>query len=169
MQNDNAKLKKDILKRVIIGLVGFAAFLLVFGAGIKVGTLKARYSYKWAESYHKNFAGPRGGFFSDWRNFPQGEFINTHGVFGSIIKIDGNIIITKDKSNTEKTVLVSDNTIIQRGRETIKLSNLKIDGDIVVIGSPDEDGQIKAKFIRVFDGELKMMNRESKIFKNHNS
>lgn len=150
MQNDSAKLKKDTLRWIIIGLAGFAALLLVFGAGVKVGALKARYSYRWAENYHKNFAGPRGGFFSDWRNFPQGEFINAHGVFGSIIQINGDMIIAKDKNNTEKTVLVSDKTIIQRGRETVKLSDLKTDENIVVIGSPNENGQIEAKVIRIF-------------------
>ena len=48
---------RDVLKWIIIGLAGFVVLVLVFGAGVKVGTLKARYSYKWAENYHKNFAG----------------------------------------------------------------------------------------------------------------
>src|SRR3989338_7677813 len=83
----------DVLKWVIVGLAGFIVLILVFGAGMKVGTLKARYSYRWAENYHRNFAGPRSGFFSDWGNSPRGEFINAHGVFGSIIKIDGNTML----------------------------------------------------------------------------
>lgn len=146
---------RDALKWVIIGLAGFVVLVLVFGAGVKVGTIKARYSYRWAENYHRNFAGPRGGFFSDWKNFPRGEFINAHGVFGSIIKIDGNTIITKGRDDVEKTILVSDKTIIQKGRETVKLSDLKADESIVIIGSPNEEGQIEAKLIRVFDGEIK--------------
>lgn len=146
---------RDALKWVIIGLGCFVALVLVFGAGVKVGAIKARYSYRWAENYHRNFAGPRGGFFSDWRSSPRGEFINAHGVFGSIIKIDGNTIITKGRDDVEKTVLVSDKTIIQKGRETVKLSDLKADENIVIIGSPNEEGQIEAKLIRVFDGEIK--------------
>ncbi|MFH0791757.1 MAG: hypothetical protein V1905_00890 [bacterium] len=147
----------DILKRVIIGLAGFVILILVFGAGMKVGALKARYSYRWAENYHRNFAGPQGGFFSDWGNSPRGEFINAHGVFGLIIKIDGDTIITKGKDDIEKTVLVSEDTLIQKGRETIKLSDLKPDEGIVIIGSPNEEGQIEAKLIRVFDGETKRL------------
>ena len=146
---------RDVLKWIIIGLAGFVVLVLVFGAGMKVGALKARYSYRWAENYHRNFAGPRGGFFSDWRNFPRGEYINAHGVFGSIIKIDDNTIVAKGRDDVEKTVLVSDNTIIQKGRETVKLSDLKADESIVIIGSPNEQGQIEAKLIRVFDGETK--------------
>ena len=152
--NEEKTIKKffqnpDALKWVIVGLAGFVIFVLVFGAGMKVGTLKARYSYRWAENYNRNFAGPRGGFFSDWRNSPRGEFINAHGVFGSIIKIDGNTIITKGRDDVEKTVLVSENMLIQKGREAIKLSDLKADESIVIIGSPNDQGQIEAKFIRV--------------------
>ncbi|MFH1909790.1 MAG: hypothetical protein ABIJ72_01170 [bacterium] len=160
--NEEKTIKKffqnpDALKWVIIGLAGFVILILVFGAGMKVGTLKARYSYRWAENYNRNFAGPRDGFFSDWRNFPRGEFINAHGVFGSIIKIDGNTIITKGKDDVEKPVLVSESTLIQKGRETIKLSDLKPDENIVIIGSPNDQGQIEAKLIRVFDGETKRL------------
>ena len=139
----------DVLKWVIVGLAGFAILILVFGAGMKVGALKARYSYRWAENYHKNFAGPRNGFFSDWGNSPRGEFINAHGIFGSIIKIDGNTIITKGRDDVEETVLVSENTLIQKNREIVKLSDLKPDEGVVIIGSPNKEGQIEAKFIRV--------------------
>ena len=138
-----------ILKLVIIGLIGFVVLIIVFGAGVKVGTLKARYSYRWAENYHKNFAGPRGGFFGDWREFPAGDFISGHGVFGSIIKIDGNTLIIKEENNIEKTVLILDKTTVTSRRETIKSNELKIDDRIIVIGSPDDQGQIEAKFIRV--------------------
>lgn len=148
---------RDALKWVIIGLAGFVVLVLVFGAGVKVGTIKARYSYRWAENYHRNFAGPRGGFFSDWKSFPRGEFINAHGVFGSIIKIDGNTIITKGRDDVEKTILVSENTVIQKGRETIKLSDLKTDESVVIIGSPNEGGQIEAKLIRAFGDEMKQL------------
>ncbi len=144
---------RDILKRIIMGLAGFAVLILVFGAGIKIGTMKATYSYRWAENYHRNFGGPRGGFLGDLKNFPQGEFTNAHGVFGSIIEINGNTIITKGGDDIEKTVLVSDNTVIQKSRKAIKLSDLKADENIVIIGSPNNQGQIEAKFIRIFDGE----------------
>ncbi|OGD33556.1 hypothetical protein A2833_00845 [Candidatus Azambacteria bacterium RIFCSPHIGHO2_01_FULL_44_55] len=147
----------DVLKWVIVGLAGFIVLILVFGAGMKVGTLKARYSYRWAENYHRNFAGPRSGFFSDWGNSPRGEFINAHGVFGLIIKIDGNTIITKGRDDVEKTVLVSENTLIQKGRETVKLFDLKPDESVVIIGSPNEEGRIEAKFIRVLPASGSIM------------
>ena len=148
---------RDVLKWIIIGLVSFTALVLVFGAGVKVGTLKARYSYRWAENYHKNFAGPRGGFFDNFRRgFDDDDFIEAHGVFGSVIKIDTSTssgqatLIVKGKDNVEKTILVSDKTTISNRRDVIKFDGLKIDDQVVIIGSPNEQGQIEAKFIRVF-------------------
>lgn len=143
---------RDVLKWVIIGLVGFVVLILVFGAGMKVGALKARYSYRWAENYQRNFAGPRrGGFLGSFRQgFKDRDFINAHGTFGSIIKIDGNTIIVKGKDDVEKTVLVSDKTTITSHRESLKMSDLKVDDQIVIIGTPNEQGQIEAKLIRVF-------------------
>jgi len=143
---------RDVLKKIIIGLVCFVALLLVFGAGVKVGTLKARYSYKWAESYHKNFGGPRGGFMGDWRRFPAGDFISGHGAFGEIIEIKDNGFVIKGRENVEKVIITNESTTITKGRETIK-DGLKVGDRVVIIGSPNDQGQIEAKIIRVFNGE----------------
>jgi hypothetical protein len=143
------KPNNDVLKRVIIGLTAFAVVCLIFWIGIFIGSMKARFSYRWAESYHKNFAGPRGGFLDDWRSFPRGDFISSHGVFGQIIKIEESNIIIKEGNNVERIVVVKDGTIIERLRETVKISDLKVDDYIVVIGEPNDSGQIEAKFIRL--------------------
>jgi hypothetical protein len=149
---------RDTLKWIIIGLVGFGLIVLIFGAGIFVGEMKARFSYRWAESYHKNFAGPKEGFFGDWRVPPPsaGDFIEGHGVFGQIMKIgsstesgEGATLVIKGRDDMEKIVLIKDNTVIKSFRETIKFSDLKVDDYIVIIGEPNDAGQIEAKFIRV--------------------
>lgn len=58
--------------------------------------------------------------------------------------------IVKGRDDVEKTVLVSNKTKISNRRETVKTSELKVDDQIVIIGSPDEQGQIEAKLIRLF-------------------
>lgn len=140
---------RDVLKWVIIGLAGFVILVLVFGAGVKVGKLKVRYSYRWVDNYHKNFAGPRGGFLGDWRGFPAGDFIGGHGSFGEIIKIKDNSFVINGRENVEKVIVTDENTTIIKGRETIK-DGLKVGDRVVIIGSPNEEGQIEAKLIRVF-------------------
>ncbi len=158
MSEEKQNIKKhlqnsDVLKWIIVGLVCFVLILLAFGAGVKVGVSKAKFSYRWAESYHKNFGGPRGGFVDDWRRFPARDFINAHGSFGEIIEIKDKEFVVRGRENVEKVILITEETIITKGRETIK-NGLKVGDRVVVIGSPDEEGKIEAKLIRVFpDGE----------------
>ncbi len=157
--------QKDILKWIIIGLTGFAVVGLIFGAGMVVGGMKAKFSYRWAEQYHKNFAGPRTGFFSDWRSFPRGDFIEGHGAFGEIIQISDTDLVVKGRGDVEKVIITTEDTAIQKGRETIKKKELKIGDQIVIIGSPNEEGQIEAKLIRIFNGEnVKSLKQPSRSF-----
>src|SRR3989338_3146755 len=103
----------DLLKWVLVGLGGFVAVILIFGAGVKVGEMKAGFSYRWAENYHKNFAGPRGGFFSDWKKKPRGEFIDAHGSFGEIIELNNSTsfgqgsFVIKGRGDMEKIILIT--------------------------------------------------------------
>ncbi|MDP3990962.1 MAG: hypothetical protein U1C56_02525 [Candidatus Curtissbacteria bacterium] len=153
----NKKLHPDVLKWIIIGLLVVVVIVLVLGAGIFIGEKKANFSYRWAEQYHKNFAGPRGGFFSDWQSFPRGDFIEGHGAFGEVIQIDDAGLVVKGRGDVEKVILTTQDTTIQKGRETIKKEELKIGDQIVIIGSPNEEGQIEAKLIRIFEGEPRPM------------
>jgi len=165
-KQNNKKINRDVLKWIIIGLVGFVIVILIFGTGMFVGGMKARFSYRWAESYHKNFAGPRGGFFGDWRALPSpGDFIESHGTFGEIIKINDSDFVIKGQSDVEKIILITEGTIIQKGRDTIKKEELKVGDRVVIIGSPNEEGQIEAKLIRVFDEkEITMVPMPSRPF-----
>jgi len=153
----NKKIHRDMLKLIIIGLAVFVIVVLIFSAGMFVGGTKARFSYRWAESYHKNFAGPRGGFLGDWQQFPPfpGDFIESHGTFGEIIQISDIDLVVKGRGDVEKVIITTEDTVIQKGRETIKKEELEVGDQIVIIGSPNEEGQIEAKLIRVFDGEAK--------------
>jgi hypothetical protein len=143
----------DILKWIIVGLLAIVVIVLVFGLGVFVGEKKAKFSYLWAENYHRMFAGPKAGFLGNLRMLPFppfDEFIEGHGTFGEIIKIEGNNLVVKGRGNVEKVIVVTEKTVIKSGREDIKFSDLKIGDMIVIIGSPNDKGQIEAKLIRVF-------------------
>jgi hypothetical protein len=157
----NKFFQSKTFKRATLGVAAFIILLIVFGLGTFVGFRKANFSYQWGENYHQNFAGPRGGFFGD---FGGRDFINAHGVIGQIIKIDPSTgstsspqassgqaatLVLKGMDNIEKIILIKDDTIIERLRETLKPADLKVDDTVVVIGQPNEAGQIEAKFIRI--------------------
>ena len=148
----NKFFQSPAFKKVLIALGILIVLLFVFKTGVLVGYKKAQFSYRWGENYHRNFGGPRGGFLMDMRRSfgDKSDFINAHGTFGVVIKVDENTIVVKGKDDAEKTVVVSSTTIIESRREQLKVSNIKTDDQIVVIGSPNEQGQIEAKLIRIF-------------------
>jgi len=145
-----------VFKWVGVGLVAATVVFLIFGIGVIIGEKRAGFSYRWAENYHRNFAGPKGGFFGDWRDFGKGGFISGHGTFGLIIKINSDSLVVKGAGDMERIVLIAETTKILSGRKEIKAADLKIDNKVVVVGPQNEQGQIEARLIRLFDpGEEK--------------
>jgi len=138
--------QSKLLKGAICGIAAFIIILLAFGAGAVIGSRKADFSHRWSDNYHRNFAGPREGFM---KGFGNRDFMDAHGIFGQIIKIDGSTLAISSRDNAEMIVLVDDKTVIRSLRETIKAGDLKVDDNIVVIGEPNSSGQIQAKLIRV--------------------
>lgn len=151
-EKQSTKAKNDVLKRVLIILIGLIVICLIFGAGMFVGEMKTRFSCQWAENYHKNFAGPKKGFFNEWRNMlPSPEnFVQGHGIIGEIIEIKDNGFVIKGIDEMEKLVITSKDTLIKKGTETIQ-DSLEVGQLVVIIGSPNSEGQIEAKLIRLID------------------
>ncbi len=145
----DAELLTKVLK--VLGVV--VVILFIFGAGMIVGFNKANFGGKWGKHYKDNFGMgyPRGGMMGDFssKNSMMGFFPNAHGAIGKIIKIQLPSIIVLDKDNLEKVINITDDTEIEQMRTDIKSSELKVDDFIVVIGSPNDKGQIEAKLIRV--------------------
>jgi hypothetical protein len=130
----------------IIG--GLVILLLVFQAGLTIGFRKANFSFGWGENYQRNFGGPRQGFFPGIRG---DDFINGHGVVGTIIKVDNKAIVMKDSGGKEVIVNTNEQTSIKNGNSDVLLKDLKTDEQIVVLGVPEQDGSITAKLIRIFN------------------
>jgi hypothetical protein len=135
-------------KWLLMGLGGFIVLLLVFQLGMFVGYRKANFTFRWGDNYHRMFGGPQGGFM---RDFAGRDFTSGHGVAGQVVQVEDGLLIIKGSDEIEKIVTVKPETIIRRGRQTIKLSDLKIDDRLVVIGVPQDDGSIEARIIRLFD------------------
>jgi len=133
-------------RRVLWG-IGIAIILLAaFKAGEFVGFRKASFSYRWGENYYRSFTGPRGGFFGE---LGGRDFMMGHGTSGTIVKVATSTLVVQDRDNAEKVILITKNTVVNRFRDTIPASDLKENDNVVIIGSPNDAGQIEAKLIRV--------------------
>lgn len=136
-----------------------ALVLIVFRAGMAVGFGKANFSYRWGEQYHQLFGGPRGGWMMGGPGMMGGRgpfggdnFIAPHGLVGTVLRVDTSTVMIKDlRTNNEQSLLVTPNTTIRRGNENIKISDIKINDKVVVIGAPSSTGQTEVQLMRVFE------------------
>lgn len=142
----NKFFQSKAFKGVICGIAAFLILLFVLKVGMVIGTKKADFSCRWSDNYHRNFGGPKGGFLG---GFGDNDFMDANGTFGQIIKIDGSTFVIKSRDNVEKIIQIKDNTVINRLKETVKPADLKNDDYVVVIGEPNDAGQIEARLIRV--------------------
>lgn len=149
------KIKKFLsskIFKIIVYVLGFFVIVsLIFQMGMIVGFKKANFGRDWGRNYEMNFGrpemGPRmmGGRFDDFGNLPI-----SHGAVGKIIKIDlPSIIVLDNKDNTEKSILIGDETQIRKVRESINKEDIKLDESVIIIGVPNSLGQIEAKLIRI--------------------
>lgn len=129
----------------IFNLIGIIiVVLIIFSIGVSVGFRKASFGRAWGENYERNF-----GMRPDRQMFGKDNFPNAHGAIGKIIKIELPTIIVQDKGNTEKVILIKDDTQIQKMKSVATENELKIDDFVIIIGNPNEEGQIEAKLIRI--------------------
>ena len=148
----NTFFQSKLFKRIVVGVGLLIIMLLAFGAGLSVGYRKARFSYAWGENYDRNFGGPQHGIFG-FLSEQESEhgFMNAHGTFGSVLSISAgsSTLVINGRDNAEKTVRVSSSTAFRARRDAIQFSDIKIGDPVVVIGAPNDQGQIEAKLIRL--------------------
>ena len=132
------------IRRAASVIIALILALIIFQAGVTVGFRKAHFAKSWNDNYYKNFGPNRHGVTGPM----PGQFPNAHGTVGKIISTSGSILIVEDRG-TEKTVSITDTTKIRKQNTDGISSDLTPETYIVVVGDPNDQGQINAKFIRI--------------------
>jgi hypothetical protein len=111
-------------------LAGLCILGTVFGAGFFVGRWNGRASSM---------------------NPPPTARRGQHGAIGRITQISDNTLILQTREGTLQTVLLDNHTRVERGARMVKIASrdLKIGDRIIVVGIPNEHGQIRALVIRI--------------------
>lgn len=131
---------------VIILLFGCSVLIGAFGVGELVGYRKARFSYEWSEQYDRNFGGPRRGIFG----IPgEAVFQNPFGVDGTVMQANDAMLVVSGRDLREKIIRFNAQTQVRSFRTASDGQRLIVGDHIVVIGEPNDQGQIFAKFIRI--------------------
>ena len=142
--NDFFKSKKWTAVLAIIFIL--FVMLVVFEAGVTVGARKADFDDHMGEAYFKVFGSSKQSF----GGFDQDDFPASHGVAGTIIKIDPPYAFIQGPDDVERTIRLGSSTTILKYRESIGPDDLVAGDSIVVIGSPEaSSSDINADFIRV--------------------
>jgi hypothetical protein len=139
--------KSKAIHGVIFGTLIVIGAVLVFKAGVEVGRRKAMFIAGAGENYFRVFNDPHArGFFGDFMhdNEPGG-----HGAAGTIVRIALPTIVIADRNNTEKSVMLEADTQIREFMNVVAPEQLAMGDVVVVLGSPDDQGVIDAKLIRV--------------------
>ena len=134
--------KYDTWKILVVAMCSLLVLVVVFGAGMLAGSEKAEFSEHWEANYRPNV-------FGIMLRPPMS--LNAHGVDGPIVKLNQGSLVVEDGDGSEKTVLISPSTTIREDGNTIGFSELKLNDHVVVIGSPNDQGEVNAIIIRIMD------------------
>ena len=142
-------LSSQAFKKILLVIGGIAVVFLIFGFGVMIGYHSALFSSSWGQNYYRNFYG------NGPQNGPMGGFVarapfNDHGVTGSVIDVSSSSVSIRDDDNNERSIVISSDTIIKKMDNTIYISMIAIGDKIAAIGEPNENGQVRARFVRVF-------------------
>lgn len=141
-----------LFRRVLIALGLFILLLGSFAVGITIGERKAQRFSRWCENYPGMLSGRP--LTTDRKMlFTNSPLPSAHGVFGTILSTQGKTMIIQGKDGREEAVLITPQTILRVGRESLTFqqlpSNLR-DMEVAVFGVPDPTGQMEARLIRLF-------------------
>ncbi len=130
---------------IFFGLCALILGLLIFEAGVLVGFKKAEFSEELGGNYYRAF-GPAqdrtGGFFRE-------DVAGGHGASGKIVRINLPTFVVSSPDNTEKVILINDDTLIRRFRDEVEAEDMTVNDFAVVLGTPDTQGHIVAKLVRL--------------------
>ncbi len=146
MKNLEKIVESKSFKTVIVITVVIAVLAFIFQAGVFVGFHKASFLFKSGDNFYRVY-GERGpGSMMSGRN---DEFSGGHGVIGKIVKVNLPTLVVLGPDNIEKVIVTDASTTVRVARDSSDLDKLVLDQFITVLGSPNDQGQIVAKFIRI--------------------
>ena len=133
-------------QKIILILAIIIIALGIFQAGHEVGYRKGSFSRQWSERQYRQFSESRSPFSPFMM---MGQEPNPHGALGQIITKNLPRLIVQDQNKIEEVIVVDNNTLIRKFRNNASTSDLTIGANVVVFGEPNDNGEIKARLIRI--------------------
>lgn len=145
--NIEHKLKEVNVKKVLIVTCSCIGVLVVFQVGVLVGYSKATYSDRLGDNYYKTFDRQSG---TPNRILLMGmEVPGGHGAVGKVVQLNFPTFIVAGPDNVEKVVRIDSTTLVRHFKDKAASTSLRVDDTVIVVGSPNDDGEVVAKLIRI--------------------
>jgi len=140
----------------IIGILAILLIILIiFQAGFIVGYHKGAFSSNWNRNYvMRGVNNPESSFA---QLFHDNDDVNPHGVIGQIVSMDLPVIMNKGPGRAEEVVIINKDTIIRNFKDMATTSDLEIGKALIVIGEPNDKGEITASLIRIMPSPPSIM------------
>jgi len=141
--------KSKSFQGVLIGIIISILALGIFQSGVMVGEQKARFSHHFGNNFERNFVDPgRRGPTSFGREIGGMKSPVGHGSVGEVVSVALPTFVVAGPDNIEKTVRVSDTTLFREFRDARSSEDLTTGSFVVVLGSPNVDGEVEATLVR---------------------
>lgn len=127
---------------IVIGAL--ALMLTIFQIGSIVGARRAQFACQWDKNYGPLFGVPPEGM-----SFRAPPMPDANGASGMVLQVRQHTLIIRSHEGMEKSILIPEDIIIRRGNDQIPLQAIAPEDRLVIFGTPTEQGQLYAKFIRV--------------------
>ncbi len=147
METIKHKLQSKTFRTVLYVIGSLIVALVIFQAGIFVGFHKAQFSGSLGDNYRREFGERSFGMIPGMTR--DSSYPVSNGAVGKIIKIALPTLVIIGPDNIEKTIVLNNDTLIREFRDAIKPTDLKVNDEVVVIGSPNSTSEIEAKLIRL--------------------
>lgn len=129
---------------VVIGVLGTLTLVITFELGMAAGFHRAEFSYHLDQNYGRTFGR------TDARmTLPGTGAPNPHGAFGKVVSVSLPTVTIATDGRPEQEVLISADTQVRDQDATVAASTLKEGDYIIVLGAPNESGQVAAKLVRI--------------------
>jgi hypothetical protein len=139
-------LQSSTYAKLLFALGALLAILLIFSAGMAVGYQRAAFSRGWNENYYGNMS-RFGRIFEPFAG--DSDNLNSHGAIGNIMSVNLPRFVVRGPRQAEQVVAIGSSTVVRLMRSPGTINNLKSGERVIVIGVPDQEGQIRATFIRI--------------------
>jgi len=144
--NTTQFLKSPKVKAIAYLLAIFLGVVLIFEAGVAVGYHRAQFSERWSAGFARDSRDP-GSFFAVFQHDPDEP--NPHGTIGQVVSVHMPEVLVKGQSSPEQIVIVGPRTQVRLFRGNGTSTDIQSGQQVIVIGEPDDQGQIQASFIRI--------------------